>query len=51
MSVTDSGAGGEGDDLGTPGPAGLQAVQAFAFAASCVAGGARLGFDFAGMVA
>ena len=44
MPVTDSGAIGQGDHLGTPNRAGLEAraegVQAFA--ASCVAGGARM---------
>ena len=44
MSVTDFGAIGEGDDVGTPDPAGLEARAAGvqAFAASCVAGGTRM---------
>ena len=52
MSVTDSGAGGEGNDLGTPDSAGLEARAAgvFASAASCVAGGAGMECYVAGMV-
>ena len=44
MSVTDSGAIGEGDDLGTLDPAGLEAgvLGVQAFAASCAAGGTRM---------
>ena len=52
MSVTDSGAIGEGDDLGTLGPAGLEAAAlgVEAFAASCVARGTRMECSVVSMV-